>query len=279
MASGLGRTPQTNATDRFKDKVVIITGGAGNIGSSVAHRMAKEGCNIAVFDLPKLNEQMEEMKVEFEEKYSVKFIYCGCDVTNEESVIESVNTVVKELGKIDYLFNNAGYQGLFVPTDKYPSDDFNLVMNINVTGVFHVLKAVVGHMVEAGQGSIVQTASMAGVSVPPNMLAYATSKAAVIGMTKTAAKDLAPKNIRVNCISPAFIGPGMMWTRQTELQAAAGSQYYDADPKVVEQQMIGAVPMRRFGSLDEVANVVTFLLSDDASYLTAQNIEITGGIN
>lgn len=209
MSSGLGAPPTTHATNRFTGKSIIITGGAGNIGRETALRMASEGCNIALFDLQRCSELMEKVKEEINQLApSVKCIAVECDVTNESSVIESVNKVVAEFGKIDYLFNNAGYQGLFVPTGDYPSDDFQLVMNVNVTGVFYMLQAVVKHMKTTNGGSIVQTASMAGVSVPPNMLAYGTSKAAVIGMTKIAAKDLAPHNIRVNCVSPAFIGPG-----------------------------------------------------------------------
>jgi NAD(P)-dependent dehydrogenase (short-subunit alcohol dehydrogenase family) len=126
-------------------------------------------------------------------------------------------------------------------------------------------------------GAIVNIASMAGVSGAPNMPAYSASKAAVIGLTKAAAKDLAPQGIRVNAVSPAFIGPGRMWETQVERQAAAGSQYYATDPDTVAEQMIGMVPMRRFGSVHEVASVVAFLLSDDASYVTGVNIEVSGG--
>ena len=110
------------------------------------------------------------------------------------------------------------------------------------------------------------------------MLAYAASKFAVVGMTQTAAKDLAADQIRVNALSPALIGPGIMWTRQTELQAAVRSQYFDLDPKKVERQMLESVPMRRLGDLTEVANSVAFLMSDEASYITGFNLEVTGGI-
>ena len=124
-------------------------------------------------------------------------------------------------------------------------------------GVFTVLAAVSRHMIESeGGGSIVNIASMAGVSGAPNMPAYAASKAAVIGLTKSAAKDLAPARIRVNAVSPAFIGPGRMWDAQVTAQAAAGSQYFSTDPDAVAAQMIGMVPLRRYGSADEVARVV-----------------------
>ena len=145
-------------------------------------------------------------------------------------------------------------------------------------GAFAVLSIVSDAMVTAGDGgAIVCTASMAGVSGAPNMPAYSATKAAVIGLVKSAAKDLAPFGIRVNAVSPAFIGPGRMWDSQVAKQARAGSQYYADDPAIVAEQMIGSVPMRRYGSVHEVASVVAFLLSDDASYITGTNTEISGG--
>jgi NAD(P)-dependent dehydrogenase (short-subunit alcohol dehydrogenase family) len=166
---------------------------------------------------------------------------------------------------------------MFAKTDDYPEEDFKKVIDINVVGVFHVLKAAAQSLRDVGGGAIVNMASYAGVVGPPNMLAYAASKFAVIGMSETAAKDLAPHNIRVNALSPSLIGPGVLWTRQTELQAAVRSPYFDADPKITERQMIESVPLRRLGSLEEVANGVAFLMSDEASYITGFNLEITGG--
>jgi NAD(P)-dependent dehydrogenase (short-subunit alcohol dehydrogenase family) len=148
------------------------------------------------------------------------------------------------------------------------------VLEVNLLGVMTVLAAAARTM---SGGAVVNIASMAGVSGAPNMPAYSASKAAVIGLTKAAAKDLAPQGIRVNAVSPAFIGPGRMWETQVERQAAAGSQYYATDPDAVAEQMIGMVPMRRYGSVHEVASVVAFLLSDDASYVTGVNIEVSGG--
>jgi NAD(P)-dependent dehydrogenase (short-subunit alcohol dehydrogenase family) len=118
---------------------------------------------------------------------------------------------------------------------------------------------------------------MAGVSGAPNMVAYASSKAAVLGLVRSAAKDLAAAGIRVNAVSPAFIGPGAMWYRQVRLQADAPSRYYADTPEEVAAQMIDQVPLRRCGTVEEVAAVIAFLLSDDASYLTGTNTEIAGG--
>ncbi|MDF5713597.1 MAG: SDR family NAD(P)-dependent oxidoreductase [Rhizonema sp. NSF051] len=263
------------ATYQFAGKTILITGGAGDIGKATAHRFAANGAGVALLDL---NEQkMADVASELK-SYDVPVGTFHCDVTAADDVAKAFSGAVEQLRRIDYVFNNVGYQGAFAKTDEYPSDDFQKVININVVGVFHVLKAAAQHLRNAGGGVIVNTASYAGVVSPPNMLAYGASKFAVIGMTQTAAKDLAPYGIRVNALSPALIGPGFMWTRQTELQAAVGSQYFDADPKVVEQQMINSVAMRRLGSLEEVANGVAFLMSDEASYMTGFNLEVTGGI-
>ena len=176
------------------------------------------------------------------------------------------------------LFNNAGYQGQFRRVDRYDHDEARRVFEVNVLGAFTVLSVVSAAMVEEGvAGSIVCSASMAGVTGAPNMAAYSASKAAVIGLTKSAAKDLAPAGIRVNAVSPAFIGPGRMWDNQVAAQAATPSPYYADDPAEVARQMIAMVPLGRYGSTDEVAKVVAFLLSDDASYLSGVNIEISGG--
>lgn len=264
----------TKSAYRFEGKTILITGGAGDIGKATARRFAADGAGAILLDIneAKLATVAEELA-----EYNVPVATFGCDVTNSDSVAKAFAEAVEKFGQIDYVFNNAGYQGVFTTTDEYPDDDFQKVIDINVVGVFHVLKAAAQYMRKSGGGAIANMASKAGVVGPPNMLAYAASKFAVIGMTQTAAKDLAPYNIRVNALSPALIGPGMMWTRQTELQAAVGSQYFSADPKEVEQQMIDSVPMRRLGSLSEVANGVAFLMSDEASYITGFNLEITGG--
>ncbi|MHC5737572.1 SDR family NAD(P)-dependent oxidoreductase [Nostoc sp.] len=262
------------ASYHFAGKTILITGGAGDIGRATAQRFAADGAGVVLLDLNEV--KMAEVTHELE-VYKIPVLSFRCNVTASEEVAQAFSAAVEQFGRIDYIFNNAGYQGVFAKTDEYPEEDFQKVIDINVIGVFHVLKAAAQHLRKSGGGAIVNMASYAGVVGPPNMIAYSASKFAVIGITQTAAKDLAPYHIRVNALSPALIGPGMMWTRQTELQAGVGSQYFDTDPKVVEQQMINSVPMRRLGSLEEVANSVAFLMSDEASYITGFNLELTGG--
>jgi NAD(P)-dependent dehydrogenase (short-subunit alcohol dehydrogenase family) len=262
------------ATYNFAGKTILITGGAGEIGKATARRFAADGAGVVLLDLN--DTKMADVAQELE-RYKVPVGTFRCNVTASDDVKKAFAGAVEQFGRIDYVFNNAGYQGAFAKTDEYPEDDFQKVIDINVIGVFHVLKAAAQHLRDVGGGAIVNMASHAGVVGPPNMIAYSASKFAVIGITQTAAKDLAPYGIRVNALSRSLIGPGFMWTRQTELQAAVGSHYFDADPKVVEQQMIDSVPMRRLGSLEEVANGVAFLMSEEASYITGFNLDITGG--
>lgn len=252
---------------------VLVTGAAGDIGTAVADVLARRGLRLALADHPDVAARLEQT-VDLCRGLGADTESVTFDVTNEAAAVAAVG----ELGPIDGLVNNAGYQGVFMPVDRYPLEDARRLVEVNVLGAMTVLAAVVRAMIAAGSGgAIVNVASMAGVSGAPNMPAYVASKAAVIGLTKAAAKDLAPSGIRVNAVSPGFIGPGRMWDAQVARQAAAGSQYYASDPEDVAAQMIAMVPMRRHGSAHEVAAVVAFLLSDDASYVTGMNVEVSGG--
>ncbi len=259
--------------NRFADKVCVVTGGAGEIGISTAIRLAKEGADIALVDLKEMDSAVKRVK-----ETGVRCKSYTCNVAAYDEVEECVKAIQKDFTKIDMLFNNAGIQGAFSQIHTYPVEDFHNVITVNLLGAFHVLRAVSAIMVEQKGGVIVNTASMAGVGGPVNMGAYGASKFALVGLTQTAAKDLAPYNIRVNAISPGYMGPGFMWDRQVDLQAAANSQYYDKDRNVVAKQMVGEVPMRRYGSIDEIPGTVSYLMSEDSSFITGENIKISGGI-
>ncbi len=258
---------------RFADKVCIVTGGAGEIGIATAIRLASEGSSIALIDLKDMKNAIERI-----EKTGVCCKGYTCNVADYNEVERTVATIRKDFSKIDMLFNNAGIQGAFSQIHIYPVEDFHQVISINLIGAFHVLRAVSAVMVEQKSGVIVNTASMAGVGGPVNMAAYGASKFALVGLTQTASKDLAPYNIRVNAISPGYMGPGFMWDRQVDLQAAANSQYYDKDRNVVAKQMVREVPMRRYGSIEEIPGTVAYLMSEDSSFITGENIKISGGI-
>ncbi len=252
---------------------VLVTGAAGDIGTAIAEVLARRGCRLVLSDHPSAGARLDET-VDSCRRLGAEAEAVAFDVTDEAAA----RAAVSALGPLGGLVNNAGYQGVFMPVDRYPLEDARRVVEVNVLGVMTVLAVVSRTMIDGGAGgSIVNIASMAGVSGAPNMSVYSASKAAVIGLTKAAAKDLAPNDIRVNAVSPAFIGPGRMWDTQVARQAAAGSQYYATDADTVAEQMIGTVPMRRYGSVHEVATVVAFLLSDDASYVTGVNIEVSGG--
>jgi NAD(P)-dependent dehydrogenase (short-subunit alcohol dehydrogenase family) len=260
-------------------RCALVTGAGGDIGRAVAARLVSAGALIALADHESAHRQLLEAREAcLKLGTSPRVETIEFDVSDEDEVAGAIDQVATTLGIPSLVFNNAGVQGEFVPVQHYPISDARRVFEVNVIGALNVLSSTSRRMIEHGsEGSVVNSASMAGVAGAPNMSAYSASKAAVIGLTLSAAKDLAPHGIRVNAISPAFIGPGRMWTRQVEAQAMVGSQYYGTEPAEVAEQMISQVPMRRFGTLGEVASSVMFLLSADASYVTGVNLEIAGG--
>jgi NAD(P)-dependent dehydrogenase (short-subunit alcohol dehydrogenase family) len=252
---------------------VLVTGAAGDIGRAIAAELAQAGRSLVLADHPASVEELERTG-ESCRALGADAAIAPFDVTDEAAAAAAID----EAGALAGVVNNAGYQGVFAPVDRYPLDDARRVLAVNVLGVMTVLAVAARAMTAGGQGgAIVNIASMAGVSGAPNMPAYSASKAAVVGLTKAAAKDLAPARIRVNAVSPGFVGPGRMWETQVREQAAVASPYYDRDPEVVARQMVGLVPLRRYGTVREVASVVAFLLSDAASYVNGVNVEVSGG--
>ncbi len=262
---------------RSQGRVALITGAAGDIGRAVAVRLAGEGATVVATDLPKAADGLAATAHACRDAGGRAEVV-ELDVTDEHAVDAAVDEVTARVGPPDVVVTSAGLQGAFTPTPSYPIDDARAVLDVNVVGTLTVVRATAAALVDAGRpGAIVALSSMAGVSGAPNMVAYSASKAAVLGLVRSAAKDLAPHGIRVNAVSPAFIGPGAMWDRQVELQARADSPHYADSPDEVAAQMLAQVPLGRYGSLQEVAAVVAFLCSDDASYVTGTNTEISGG--
>lgn len=268
------------ATYDLTGSVALVTGAAGDFGRTTALRLAATGARIVVTDVAAAAVPLEATRAAVAAVAGeANALAVVADVTDAASVAALFDAAETRFGTPDRIFNNAGIQGELVAIQDYPLDDLRAVIDVNVLGVFIVLREAARRLRAAGRGgAIVNAASMAGVEGAANMPAYSASKGAVMSLTRSASKDLAPLGIRVNAISPAFIGPGRMWDRQVERQARANSQYYSTDPAEVARQMISAPPMRRLGSLDEVANVVVWLLSDESSYLTGENPHVSGGL-
>jgi 2-dehydro-3-deoxy-L-rhamnonate dehydrogenase (NAD+) len=263
----------------FSGSTALVTGAAGDIGRAAARRLAGTGANLVITDLASAGAGLEQTRAACSAIAPDRVAAVAADVTDPASVEACLGAAVERFGVPDLVFNNAGVQGELLPLQDYPSEDFPFVMSVNVFGIFNVLRESARRMRDAGvAGAIVNSASMAGVEGAANMPAYSASKGAVMSLTRSASKDFAPLGIRVNAISPAFIGEGLMWDRQVTRQAKAGTQYYSNDPEIVAQEMINAVPLRRTGTLDEVASAVLWLLSDESSYVSGHNIIVSGGI-
>jgi NAD(P)-dependent dehydrogenase (short-subunit alcohol dehydrogenase family) len=251
---------------------VLVTGAAGDLGGAIAEELAPTH-ELVLADQAGTEETLAS-RAEACRALGAEVTTATFDVTDDRAV----GAALAEVGPLSGVVNNAGYQGVFAPVDRYPLDDARRVLEVNVLGVMTVLAVAARGMVDAGRGgAVVNIASMAGVSGAPNMSAYSASKAALIGLTRAAAKDLARATVRVNAVSPGFIGPGKMWETHVVEQSAAGSQHYADDAETAARQMVELVPLRRYGSAREVARVVAFLLSDAASYITGVNIEVSGG--
>jgi NAD(P)-dependent dehydrogenase (short-subunit alcohol dehydrogenase family) len=256
------------------DRYALVTGAAGDLGRATCVALAEDGWSLLIADQPA---QQAHLRVTGEAcaRVGTPAVLAGFDVTDHGAVRRTTEALAEQHGVPTAVVAAAGVQGDFAPAQDYDAEVARRVLDVNTMGLFNVLAVTAGLMIRAGTGgSIVAIASMAGVNGAPNMPAYSASKAAVIGLVKAASRDLSPHGIRVNAISPGFIGPGAMWDIQVARQAAAGSQ---SEPEVVERQMIEAIPMRRYGSPAEVADVICFLAGERSSYLTGVNIEIAGG--
>jgi 3-oxoacyl-[acyl-carrier protein] reductase len=243
---------------RLKDKVAIITGAASGIGLAAAFSFAREGAKVAVVDF---NEELGNASVNDLKAEGYDATFFQVNVADRESVDEMVKAVLGRYGRIDILVNNAGItkDGML---SKLAVEDFQKVIDVNLTGVFHCTQAVLPTMVEQGKGKIINTSSVSGVYGNVGQTNYAATKAGVVGMTKTWAKELGRKGINVNAVAPGFIETGM--TAKV--------------PEKILDQMKMMVPLGKLGVPEDIANAYLFLASEESNYVNGTVLHVDGGI-
>lgn len=243
---------------KLEGRVALITGGARGIGKKIAQRFISEGANIAVCDVNP--DEAQSTAAELSSDGCVVKAYM-MNVADEANVAEAVKKVMDDFGRIDILVNNAGItrDNLML---RMKQEDWNAVINVNLTGTFNVSKSVVRFMVKARSGRIVNIASVVGVMGNAGQVNYSASKAGVIGLTKTMAKEFASRSITVNAIAPGYI--------QTEMTEHINEQAKEA--------FLKAIPLNRPGTPEDVSGTALFLASDDASYITGQVVCVDGGM-
>ncbi len=240
-------------------KVALITGATRGIGKQIAIKLAKEGYNIAI-NYRKENEELENTKREIEEQ-NVKCLAVQGDVSNFEDTKRFVDEVINEFGAIDVLVNNAGITKDMLIL-RMQKEDFESVVNVNLTGTFNVTKNVVPYMMKKRSGRIINISSVVGISGNAGQTNYSASKAGIIGFTKSLAKEVASRNILVNAVAPGFIETDMTSILKDDVKAEIAKN----------------IPLKRMGKAEDVANVVKFLASDDSSYVTGQVLQVDGGM-
>lgn len=247
--------------NRLAGKVAVITGGTGGIGKVTAELFMKEGAKVVIVDL--MQEALDKTQSELASHGEVLAV--KADVTNESEVENYVKKAVEQFGKIDVFFNNAGIEGKVAPLVDQQVKDFDQVMSVNVRGVFLGLKYVLPHLIKQGSGSVINTSSVAGLDGSPDVSPYIASKHAVVGLTKTAAIEVANANVRVNSIHPSPVNTRMMRSLESGM-------------KIDEKTMSKSIPLGRYGETIDIANLALFLASDESSFITGAQYRIDGGM-
>ncbi len=256
---------------RLKDRIAIVTGAAQGLGEALAHRLAKEGAHVAVFDI--MDEKAAQVATAIADKYGVRTLSAHVDVTNLSEVDTAVDRVVDELGQLDIVVSNAGilFSGAIAEIDPAR---WRKVIDVNLVGYFHIARAAARVMIPRKSGVIIQINSKSGKKGSYKNSAYAASKFGGIGLTQSLALELAEYNIRVNAICPGNLLDSPLWVNSLYAQYA---KRWGITEEEVRQKYIDQVPMKRGCTYDDVANVMVFLASDESSYMTGQAINVTGG--
>lgn len=243
----------------LKDKVAVITGSARGIGRAIAEEYASNGAKVIISDI--MQDKAEETASEIKAKYNVDTLAVKADVSKYEDVEILINQTIEKFGKIDIIVNNAGItrDNLIM---RMSEQEWNLVIDINLKGVFNCTKAVSRPMMKQRYGKIINITSVVGEMGNPGQINYSASKAGVIGMTKTTAKELGSRGIRVNAIAPGFIV----------------SEMTDKMTDQAKESLMKLIPMGELGKPADVAKAAVFLASDMSDYITGQVINVCGGM-
>ena len=240
----------------LSNRVAIVTGGAQGFGLAISERFIQSGAKVIIWDIDK-----EAAETAIKKINSKNCFYEIVDVTNFEEIKKNLNDIENKHNKIDIFINNAGIAGMNTTVAEYPLDEWNKVIDLNLNAVFYCCKAVVPFMIKNNYGRIVNIASIAGKEGNPNASAYSTSKAGVIGLTKSLGKELALKNIAVNCVTPA----------------AAKTRIFDQMTQEHINYMLSKIPRSRFAKVNELASLVTWLASEENSFSTSAVFDLSGG--
>lgn len=251
---------------KLENKIAIITGGAGGIGQKTGEFFLKEGAKVILVD--KNEESLDKAKSNLKDFGEV--ITIKADVSNENDVKNYVNKTFEKFGRIDIFFNNAGVEGIVAPLINQDINTFDKVFKINVNGVFLGLKHVLPIMSNQKYGSVINTSSDAGLSGDPGLGPYAASKHAVVGLTKTAALEVANDNVRINSIHPTSVNTRMMRSIESGVNPEDDSKAKDS--------LMSEIPLKRYGEVSDISNLVLFLASDDSSFISGSQYRIDGGI-
>lgn len=237
----------------FKEKVAVVTGGASGIGLATTKKLLSEGANVVILDL--------KMDEEIINSLGENVLYLKCDVSNEENVKNCIEEIIKKFNHIDYLVANAGIGGSASKPHEVSMDEWNKVISVNQTGIFLLNKYVINEMLKSGKGAVVNTSSMYGLVGSTTSFAYSASKGAINQMTRSLALTYARDNIRVNAIAPGYVDTPILSMVPDNIKEAMGNE----------------LPIGRLGKDTEIANLICYLLSDDASFITGAIISIDGG--